>query len=1127
MGYIVAKLRFLVASVTVIFMMSVAAAPAAAQVLYGSIVGRVVDSSGAVVPGAAVRLTHNETNLVRTSSTSETGTFSFPSLPGGTYEVLITRDGFQAHSVSNIGVAVDQVVRVDAELQLGAVTETVQVTGEVAQLQTDRADVRTEVVAAQLQNLPVPIGRNYQNLFITVPGITPPENNHSVAANPSRGLGFHSNGTTRNSNSIRIEGANTNNLWLPHVAAYIPALEAIETVSVVTGSFDADQGLSGGMSANVQMKSGTNELHGSLFEYHFNKAFKARPYFLPAGQQKPKAINNQLGGTLGGPIVRDKLFFFGSYEGEFDRQTGGRLLTVPTAAIRAGDMSASPSPIYDPLTGSANGAGRTAFANNIVPQDRIDPIVTKLIADLPLPTFPNLLTDNFYANGPYSVSRHKTDAKMNFNPTEKLTFSARLGWLNFDFSNPPAFGQLGGDGVNSSAGKMGDGFGDTYTITGSVTYVVTPNLVLDAYTGITMINSYSNPPRLDEKLGLEFLGIPGTNGTEEIYGGWPQFTVTNYSTIGNPGSGGAAGPYVDENWQAQYSGNATWTKGSHSLKFGGDIVRQALNRFETGASAGSFTFGGGPTQISGGPSSNQFNTFATFLLGLPTSISKSLIPFDDNRASSRSWQTSLYFKDQWQATRKLTASLGVRWDRFPVGTRKTRGMERYDFDNNQMLICGEGSIPTDCGYEIGWTNFSPRVGLAYRATDTFVVRAGYGLNYDPYPLAFTRDLNGNYPSGLNLTVPSPNSFQFASRLSEGIPAIVIPDVSGGVLPIPLNLSARALEPSPRRGYIQSWNFTLQKQLPGEVTVQAGYVASRQIRINQILNLNAGQIPGAGQAGQPFFVKFGRTANTEVLTNPGTNKYDSLQTMLTRRFSQGVQINAAYTWSKAIGVCCDALADNPPAIQALEFFHLNRSILGFDRTHNFNASFVLEAPFGQGKRYANSGGVASALLGGWQLNGLLSVYSGAPFSVTAANTSLNMTGSTQRADQVKPEVAKLGGTGPGQAYFDPLAFAPVTQARFGTAGYNTMRGPGVNNFDLGVFRQFRFSETKSLQFRAEVFNFTNTPHFSNPGNNVSNLQLNADGSVRNLGGFSTITGIRNTGREGLDERVFRFGLRFGF
>jgi hypothetical protein len=957
-----------------------------------------------------------------------------------------------------------------------------------------------------------------------VPGISPPENNHSYAVNPSRGLGFSALGTTRNSNSIRIEGAIANNLWLPHVAAYVPALEAIENVGVTTSSFDADQGLSGGSAVNLQMKSGTNALHGSLFEFHSDNAIKAKPYTLPAGQKKPKAINNQWGGTVGGPIIKDKLFYFGSYEATFERQTGGQTLTVPTAAIRAGDMSGSTTPIYDPLTGAANGSGRTAFANNVIPATRIDPIVTKLIADLPLPNLPAAgATNNFYASGPWGITRHKTDAKGNWNATDKLMLSGRLGWLNFNYQQPPAFGKLGGPGVGG-AGKLGPGHGNIYTLTFAGTYLARPNLVIDSYYAWTSINTYAEPPRLDEKLGLEFLGIPGTNGPSREYGGWPQFSVTNYAAIGNPGSGGAGGPAIDENRQYQYTANASWNLGSHNLRFGGDIVRQGLNRFEVGSSAGVFNFAGGPTQIQGGPTANQYNTFATFLLGLPTSTSKSLLPFENNRAKTRNWQYSFFVKDQWQASRKLTVSIGTRWDRFPMGTRATTGMERYNFETNQMLLCGRGNVPLDCGYDIGWKAFSPRVGLAWRATDTWVFRAGYGINYDPYPLAFVRDLIGNYPSGLNLSVSAPNSLQFASRLRDGIPAIQAPDISSGVIPVPAGYQVRALTQKVRRGYIQSFNATVQKQLPWGFTAQAGYVGSRQVRISQILDLNATQVPGTGNATRPFVQRFGTTAQVGLLGNHGHNKYDSLQTTLQRRFQNGLQVNVVYTWSKVIGICCDELSDNPPQVQALSYFWLNRALLNFDRTHNFNLSFVAELPFGRGKRWASGGGLASALAGGWQVNGLFSAYSGRPFTVTASGTSLNMTGSNQRADQVKADFRK---TGIPASYFDPLAYAPVTTARFGSSALNSLRGPGTGNFDFSVYRTFRVTERWNVQFRAEALNLTNTPHFANPGANVSNMVLNTDGTIRSLGGFTQITGVTGAGREGIDERVFRFGLRMTF
>jgi outer membrane receptor protein involved in Fe transport len=1083
-----------------------------AQVRYGSIVVEARDPTGSAVPGADVAIIQAETNLRRTSVTNSVGLATFATVPPGTYTVRVNISGFKESVRTGVVVSEDAVIRISSQLEVGQVTDTVTVSAGAAVLQTDRAEVRSELRAAQLENLPVPVGRNYQNLFVTVPGISPPENMHSVAVNPARGLAFSSNGTTRNANSIRIEGAISNNLWLPHVAAYVPALEAIESVGVTTSTFDADQGLSGGMSANVLIKSGTNELHGSAFEYFFDEALKSRPYFLPATEEKPEASQHQFGGTLGGPIVRNRLFYFASYQGTFDRQIAQRFGTVPTAAMRNGDFSASATPIYDPRTGNANGTGRTAFAGNVIPRDRFDPIVQKLIADLPLPNLPGL-ADNYFATGDYTFDRHNVDAKVNYNPTNKLGIVGRVGWLGYEFKNPPMFGELGGLPVNQTAFKAGTGLGDTYTFTGSTSYVFSPTFLVDAYVGVTTIEVLSEPDRLDENLGLEYLGIPGTNGPNRLYGGWPHFSINNYSNIGYAGSN--LSPYIDDNWQVQYTANATWTKGTHTLRFGGDIVRQAMNRHELGNGSGSFTFAGGPTQLSGGPSSNQFNTFAAFLLGLPTGVSKSVIPFENDYTRSRNWQFSFFVKDQWQPTRNLTASLGLRYDRFPMGTRTTRGMERYNLATNQMFICGVGTVPTDCGYDMGPGNVSPRAGLAYRVAEHIVVRGGYGINYDPYPLAFVRNLLGNYPSSISLSVPQPNSFQPAGRLADGIPAITVPDVSSGIIPVPLNVSARALPDKPKRGYIHSWNLTVQAELPWGLTGQAGYVATRQRDINQILDANAGQVIGAGNAGRPLFVQFGRSGATGILTNPGWSNYDSLQTSLTRRLAQGLQANVAYTWSKAFGICCDTLSDNPPQVQALDYFELNEARLPQDRPHNFQASFVAELPFGRGKPFLSDGGVAAAMLGGWQVNGLLSLYSGSPFTVTAAGTSLDLPGSTQMADQVKEDVAILGGIGAGQPWFDTSAFRAVTERRFGTAGFNSLRGPGFANFDLSVFREFALGGSRAVQFRMEVFNLTNTPHFANP-----------QGSV-NASNFGIISSTANSGREGIDERLFRLGLRLKF
>jgi hypothetical protein len=413
--------------------------------------------------------------------------------------------------------------------------------------------------------------------------------------------------------------------------------------------------------------------------------------------------------------------------------------------------------------------------------------------------------------------------------------------------------------------------------------------------------------------------------------------------------------------------------------------------------------------------------------------------------------------------------------------------------------------------------FAPRFGIAYRATDTFVIRAGYGISIDPYPLA--RPMRTNHPIVIELDIQGPSTFQPAGRLADGIPPIPVPDLGNGIIDIPGNITAQTLPKRFNRGYVQSWNLTLQKTLKWGFVGEVGYVGSRQVRQLGFRELNWAPID-TGRRGQQLFQKFGRTAGTRLVTPIGGSHYDSLQARLQRRFANGYQVEVNYTLSKSIGIAGAPNSDNVLLINIPEFYHLNRSLSSFDRPHNVQIVNITELPFGKGKRWLNQGGLVSAIVGGWQINNVLSFYSGTPFSVTASDVSLNAPGNAQRADQVKPKVKILGGVGPGQPYFDPFAFAPVTEHRFGTAGWNTLSGPGVSNWDFGLFRNFPIREKLMVQFRMEAFNFTNTPHFNNPGANVSNLRLNPDGSIRDLNTFSEIL-------SSFGEREFRLGLRISF
>jgi hypothetical protein len=366
------RLRAWLAMAVSVCLCVVAVAPRVeAQVLYGTLVGNVSDATQAAIPGASVRIVNTGTGQEWKLTTSQLGGYSVSTVPPGTYIVTVSTEGFRTFAKRDVVVAANATVRVNVMLELGQVAESIEVSAQAIALQTDTMDVRDEIPASDIQNIPVPVTRNYQSLLVTVPGISPPRNAHSISANPSRSLALNANGTTAQSVAVRVDGATTWNSWLPHVAGYVPALEAIETVNVQTSSYEAELGYAGGAAVNVQIKSGTNEFHGSGFWFHNNQHLKARPYFLPADRDKEKRILNQYGGTFGGPIKKNRLFFFGSYEGTLDRQSSFRTANVPTAKMRTGDLSGSSQPLFDPLTGTLDGKGRTPFTGNIIPVNRI------------------------------------------------------------------------------------------------------------------------------------------------------------------------------------------------------------------------------------------------------------------------------------------------------------------------------------------------------------------------------------------------------------------------------------------------------------------------------------------------------------------------------------------------------------------------------------------------------------------------------------------------------------------------------------------------------------------------------------------------------------------------------------
>lgn len=1103
---------------------AVLATPARAQVLYGSLLGNVTDPSGSAVPAAQVLVQNANTNLSRTATTDSAGAYSIPALPAGSYTIRVTATGFQEFQATDVPVTINTISRVDARLNVGDVAEMVTVTADAApRLQTERAEVRMELTAHSLNSLPVAQGRNFQSLFKTLPGVSLGQPPNNSASNPSQSYAFNVNGASASINNTRIDGASSTNVWLPHLnLAYVPALESIETVNVVTNSFDAEQGLAGGAAVNVQIRSGTNDLRGSTFWYHDNAALRARDFFLPADQDKGKLIYNQAGGTLGGPIQRDTLFYFASFERTSDRQSANLNTSVPSAKVRAGDFSGFPVTIYDPATGNRDGTGRLPFPNNTIPLDRQDPIARALVNMYPLPNQPgtgNGEINNYFVSAPFTFDRWTLDSKMNWVLASNVNAFARYSILDFTMDSPTAFGpDIEGPGLSGArVGSPGLSFGKTHNISGGLTWVLRPTLLMDANYGFVRQGTNAEHTSINRNMGTE-LGIPGTNGGEGFQGGLPRFDIGNYAFLGVANH---YMPYYRTDDQHQMVANFTWVKNTHEFRSGMDLYQQALNHlqpeFVGGGSRGPrgrFNFGTGPTRLCtasagvGGcrtlsAADNELNSMATFLLGLPTQLGKNLLT--EWPITTRNWQYSFYVRDRWRVTRRLTLSLGTRWEYFPVPTRENRGLERYNPDTNTMELGGIGSVPTDLGVKVSKGLFAPRAGVAFRATDKFVIRAGYGRTNDPYSLA--RPLRTNHPVLIELDQRAPNGWSEAGRLSEGIPAIPVPSLGNGIVPIPNNVTAFTIPLDFDRGYIESWNVTFEREFFEGLTGEIGYVATRQNRQLGFRELNYAPI-GGGAAGQILNRQFGRTANTLLVTPIGDTRYDSLQARLQRHFNGWYSVEAAYTWGKSITTSGTNNSDTRLPINIPEFYHLNRSLSGFDRTHNFQLTNITELPFGRGRQLLANRGLLTALASGWQISNVISLMSGQPFSIGSSASSLNAPGNTQRADQVKDTVEKPGGIGPGQPWFDPTAYAPVNEARFGTAGFNSLRGPGVANWDLGLHRRFQLSAGFDLQFRADAFNVTNTPKFNNPR------------STAGSSGFGEIF-------SSYGQREIRLGLRLGF
>jgi hypothetical protein len=1055
------------------------AGTANAQVLYGSVVGDVTDPQGAVLPGVSVKLTNTGTGLTLDAVTDESGSYVFRNLPPGTYDIALTHSGFKEMRQSGIIVTAGNPKRMDVSLQIGAAQDTVSVTADAATLRTEKADLSTEINSIQVTSLPLNQYRNYQTLLNLVPGATPVQFQNAEIDTPGRSLRTWVNGVQPNSNTTRVDGAVTINVWLPHHAGYIQPVETIETVNIATNNFDADTGMAGGAAQTVVTKSGTNEFHGSGFLFFNGDKLNANSFINNAnGLVRPPQNKYIYGGTLGGPIMKDKLFFFGSYENFRDRRTSNVTYTVPTDKMRSGDFSEvaaaySAFRLYNPATGGAGGVGRDQFANFQIPSALISPIAKSVLNIYPKVNSTrdinaNQLLDDYVQQRQVKVDRGNYDSKITWQRTREHSIWGKFSMLRADVID------------NFSLGFDEGSTGDTKVYVGSIghTWTLSPTLLIDGNFGYNRQDQVVTGPDFGKNFGID-LGIPGTNDAQDIRAsGLPTFE--NGYTIG-----------TTPNWmplfrkEINYSFSSAITKvfPKHEVRAGVDIIKLELNHrqaeFGNYGLKGGFSFSG---TITGAPSYTalQWNQFAAFLLGRASFYSKDVQTED---MTGREWQNAVYLRDRWRVTPNLTLSLGVRIENYPLMSRANSGIERLDYSTYTVLLGGRGDVPKDVDLKLQKWYLAPRVGAAYRIGDKSVIRGGWGRTINPLP--WSRPLRGSFPYDITFNNTA-DQFNTVTTLASGIPAVTVPNISSGRVKLPANVFMRSpnfdFEAFPGAGkgldraVIQQYNIAFEHKMPWDIITEVAYVGTRTDGGYADLNINYG-VPGGGNASRRFFSVAGTTAINDWGART-RSRYNSLQVAINRPYSNGLLLKGAYTLSKAKNMADEdgwvGLTWNTPLK-----FEDNFALAGFDRTHIFQMGFVYNLPF-----LKDAQNFSGKVLGGWQLNGIYAIYSGTPFSIGGTNNALDCQGCGSIFINVNGDPKPVGRVGAysTETYYDKSLFsqpAGTSVQGFGSSARNQFRRPRVWNLDLSLFKQFRITERIQPEFRIEGVNIFNHVNWGAP------------------------------------------------
>ena len=1058
--------------------------PAFAQLDSGSIVGYVRDQSGAAVQSATILITSQATNAQWTVTSDDHGDYVSPPLRTGLYSVRVEATGFKSATRDNITVQVQDRLRIDFDMSIGAVSENVEVSADTQVIQTETSSLGQVISSKQITDLPLN-GRDYVQLATLTTGVvrTSSGTNGNIGGSSTGGQNsFVANGARGTLNNFLLDGIDNNSNDNGGLILRT-SVDAIEEFKIQTNSFSAEFGRSGGAAINAVIKSGSNSIHGTVFEFFRNSALDARDFFEDPATKKASFKQNQFGVTLGGPILKDKLFAFGDYQGTRIRNPQTLISSVPTAAVRTGDFSgAENSVIYDPQTG-------LPFPGNVIPADRIDPISQAMLNLYPLPNAnPTGFRNNFRISPTEKDRIDQGDGRLDYNLSSSNQLFGRYSMSGrLDVVPTPLPGLANGGG-----GGTGKAFEDTKGAALGYTHIFSPTVVNEFRLGFNYVHVRRGVPPGGNQLPPAELRVPGVPDNPST-NGITLFRPSGYRRTGDPGFA----PTILASQERQIRDALSLTRGRHTIKVGAEMRWSEFNIFQVADPNGTFVFTG---QFTSDPAGivDSGSSIADELLGLPLTSSISTLL----NLGNRQHVPNVFAQDDFKVNRRLTLNLGVRYDYFSPIVEVNNKQSNFDYATGQIIVANRNGASRGL-VDVDKHNVSPRIGFAWSPFDSgkSVLRGAYGIFYSG------QEIRTAAPLQLAYNVP------FFSRplfISDGITPLLT--VSGGFPAVDpanaVNPPVTSVDQRLKTPYYQQWNLAVEQALPGKMSLEIAYAGSKGTHLQVVTDQNQVQTPGPGdvQSRRPF----PNLNSFTSIQNRGNSTYHSLQLKLQKHYSFGLSFLSSYTLSKAINdlpeICCAQ-----PFPQNSYDLPAEKGLADFDQRQRWVTSFDYELPFGRGRRHNIENHVLDLIAGGWHVGGIFTIASGFPFSPLIGFDPSN-TGSQGllRADRVGNGNLPSGQRSP-DLWFDINAFAAPADFTFGNAGRNILTGPGETILDGSIRKEFNLLKEQKLEFRAEFFNMLNHPYFAQPDNFLD------DGP----GSFGTITSLS------IPMRQVQLGLKYRF